>query len=1097
MKSKIALKTLYRSPVKTALTFILLAAVTFALFSQVLEYVVASRETERAVAEYIGTGSVEVEPPYAPSISTSEPSYAYSDPRVPLETWGDKARVFRELYPYKRLTQEQIDEILALPYVSDADFRYMTAGVSEDYYRMPEDSEWWQFDFARNCVIVGTVAEITETMGVHSKTKEEIPEYKTLILEDVEILAGNPNCGEEMEIQLHSKDLFIDPDDIFWDEHYISEDRSEVFLVKTTYFLFPTREELYGPEVVGNLNVGDRYVFITRYNAYEETYDGVFDFHLTDSFLDTMPGIYNVTDEPEGFLDTEKYAELKEYINMVNTDIHTFDVVYTKDMESIRFFADETMQIVDGRSIRPSDAGKEICVISVEMAEEFGLAVGDTLTLKLGDKLFEQYLNRGAVAVVPECVSDSYTEVTLEIVGTYIDVRGEWLANDDPHWSYSYNALFVPSTLLNVPESELENHTFAPGEFSFIVGNTWDIEAFLLTGAPKIEEMGLTLFFNEGNWMEIVEVFEGTQRVSEIKIAVLLVAVIVASCFVAFLYIVGRKRDFAIMRLLGTSVRKSGWSLVLPLCVVAVAAAALGCGLAVMNTMQNLASNETLAQITEIEVNTNIPIGAIIGCFAGEIMLVLAVSLIMLAVLGKRPPLVLVQTGAQRKETKKKIKQHAAFVPEPEKVVLGEWVSIEPVVRDGKKRHASFVFKYIKRHISRSKSKALMFILVTALLLNVAGQMNIMKESYERLLTETKITSNYVDGMNLSYVFRLKDSGYVKDVYYYSVGRLEVEGDYAISYITTDMERSVELPFEITWLDGFSEADMQHTKTGVMVVGQLLMEERGWELGQTVLVTEAGVYAEIQDEAFAKYEEENGVPDLDNMTDAEKKQYMKEKIAATEDEVYAEYATKADEFVIIGVSRAITEITPMAEALDESLFTPGLEVLKQGYGKLVMPMIIEATLADNTLAEEYRAYGEELAASTKANTTFVMDTSKLENLRNNISLMEALVPIITIAVMVIGAFLCGLIIVQTSKDIAIMRVLGTSKRKTRTIIVLEQMVLCIVGTVIAIVVLALRGAFVQMMWVFGAYVLVIILASVIAAAAASSKNVLELLQTRE
>ena len=38
MKLKIALKTLYRSPVRTILTFILLAAVTFALFSQVMEY---------------------------------------------------------------------------------------------------------------------------------------------------------------------------------------------------------------------------------------------------------------------------------------------------------------------------------------------------------------------------------------------------------------------------------------------------------------------------------------------------------------------------------------------------------------------------------------------------------------------------------------------------------------------------------------------------------------------------------------------------------------------------------------------------------------------------------------------------------------------------------------------------------------------------------------------------------------------------------------------------------------------------------------------------------------------------------------------------
>jgi len=1096
MKTKISLKTLYRSPVKTVLTFILLAAVTFALFSQVLEYVVASRETERAVAEYIGTGSVEVEPPYPTTLSVRTPRYSYSDPRVPIDIWVNEKEIIRSAYPYKRLNSQQIAAIAALPYVTDIDTRYMTAGVSDEYYRMPEAEN--QYDYPRNCVVVGTVTDIQDRMGRHYTTRELVPKYKTAILEDVEVLTDLPGYEEGMEIRVYSKDLEIDPMDQGGEEAVWNEDHTDIlFIQDVTDYLFPTRDELYGPEAVANLNIGDRYVFIARYCAYEETDDGIFDLYLTDPFLDTMPGIYNVTDEGAEFLETDKYTELREYINMVNTDLRTFDVVYTKDMESIRFFADGTMQIDDGRSIRPSDAGKEICVISVEMANEFGLAVGDTLTLKLGDKLFEQYLNRGAVSVVPECVSENYTEVTLEIVGTYIDIRGWPLSNDDPHWSYSYNALFVPSTLLNVPESELENHTFAPGEFSFIIGNTWDIEAFLLTGAPHIEEMGLTLFFNEGNWMDIVEDFEGTQRVSEIKIAVLLVAVVVASCFVAFLYIVGRKRDYAIMRLLGTSKGKSGFSLMLPLGVVTFVAAAVGCALAVYGTMKNLAANETLAQITEIEVNTEIPLGAIIGCFLGEIILVLLVSGIMLSVLGARPPLILMQTGAQRREAKRKIKKNAVYVPEPKQVVLGQWVSIEPVKRDGKKRHVSFVFRYIKRRISRSKSKALMFILVTALLLNVAGQMTIMKESYERLLTETKITSNFVDGMNLSYVFRLKDSGYVKDVYYYSVGRLEVEGDYAISYITTDIERSIEIPFEITWLDGFGEADMQHTKTGVMVVGQLLMEERGWELGQTVLVTEAGVYAEIQDEAFEKYEEENGAPDLENMTDAEKKQYMKEKIAATEDEVYAEYATKADEFVIIGVSRAITEITPMAEALDESLFTPGLEVLKQGYGKLTMPMIIEATLADNTKAEEYRAYGEELAMSTKANTTFVMDTSKLENLRNNISLMEALVPIITVAVMVIGAFLCGLIIVQTSKDIAIMRVLGTSKRKTRVIIVLEQMILCAAGIIIAVIVLALRGALAQMLWVFGIFAIVILSASIVASVAASRKNVLELLQTKE
>ena len=60
MKPKYSLKTLYRSPVKTILTFILLAAVTFALFSQVMEYTIASREMQKAAERYEGIATAEI-----------------------------------------------------------------------------------------------------------------------------------------------------------------------------------------------------------------------------------------------------------------------------------------------------------------------------------------------------------------------------------------------------------------------------------------------------------------------------------------------------------------------------------------------------------------------------------------------------------------------------------------------------------------------------------------------------------------------------------------------------------------------------------------------------------------------------------------------------------------------------------------------------------------------------------------------------------------------------------------------------------------------------------------------------------------------------
>ena len=130
-----------------------------------------------------------------------------------------------------------------------------------------------------------------------------------------------------------------------------------------------------------------------------------------------------------------------------------------------------------------------------------------------------------------------------------------------------------------------------------------------------------------------------------------------------------------------------------------------------------------------------------------------------------------------------------------------------------------------------------------------------------------------------------------------------------------------------------------------------------------------------------------------------------------------------------------------------------------------------------------------------------MDTSKLDNILNNIRLMDMLYPIVVAAILVIGAFLCGLLIVQTSKDIAIMRVLGTSKRRVRLIMIAEHAIVCLVGIIAAFAVAYLRKASISVIndvsIVCCMYFAAILLASIVASAMASRKNVLELLQTKE
>ena len=168
------------------------------------------------------------------------------------------------------------------------------------------------------------------------------------------------------------------------------------------------------------------------------------------------------------------------------------------------------------------------------------------------------------------------------------------------------------------------------------------------------------------------------------------------------------------------------------------------------------------------------------------------------------------------------------------------------------------------------------------------------------------------------------------------------------------------------------------------------------------------------------------------------------------------------------------------------------------YGKMVIPPSVTAVLADNYKAEEYREFGMALAGKNlTGEIAFIMDTSKIDNVRNNVELMNMLYPIMVAAVLVIGAFLCGMLIVQTSKDIAIMRVLGTPKRRVRGILILEQMILCVLGVILAAIVLLIRGVFSEMLAVCGLYIFIIFLAALLSSSLASRKNALELLQTKE
>ena len=204
----------------------------------------------------------------------------------------------------------------------------------------------------------------------------------------------------------------------------------------------------------------------------------------------------------------------------------------------------------------------------------------------------------------------------------------------------------------------------------------------------------------------------------------------------------------------------------------------------------------------------------------------------------------------------------------------------------------------------------------------------------------------------------------------------------------------------------------------------------------------------------------------------------------------------ADNSLTLTVAGVITESSGKYDGI---AFTPGVpDTLLLDF--VQTKLTAEFTLADNLLADDFREY----SAKNLKLMYLLMDTSKIENAKNTLRLLTALYPILIFAALLIGAFICSLVILQSSKEAAIMRMLGTKPWKTRMIMSLEQILLCAVGLALGYCVIyctkrqSLSAEVVAGISFFSAlYFVTIFAAALVCSTLATHSSILELLQTKE
>ena len=347
-----------------------------------------------------------------------------------------------------------------------------------------------------------------------------------------------------------------------------------------------------------------------------------------------------------------------------------------------------------------------------------------------------------------------------------------------------------------------------PGEVSFKIEDAWDIADFSEECIPKLEEMKLTVFFEDNGWLDMEAGFKATERLGVIKILVLSAAVLVAIWFVAMLYITGRKKDYAVMRVLGTSVKKSNRAMLLPFMVLAVISVICSAILAWINTQRTIANNNTLVSLAEFGVDTSIPPLVVIACFIASVAAGFIVALLMLVRLGRKSPLELLQSNSAKRKKVKSVRKEDTAQAEEIHIAVQDTVIKTDLVKH-KKYSRRFVWKYVFRHIKRTAAKALLTVLLCVLLLNVIGQLDIMIDSYKVLVRDTKITSNYAGGLSLAKIRELSGSGYAEDIYY--LGKCSMEVDFVQNeiYVTNNISRTTGYEMQIEFAEGYDAARLE------------------------------------------------------------------------------------------------------------------------------------------------------------------------------------------------------------------------------------------------------------------------------------------------
>ncbi len=1020
MKNNIFLRSTRRQPIRTVLLLLIITLITFAFTARAAEYLLVRQETERLGGYYKAIGKISrlEGTGTAPTASFDETlEFLENDPRVTHTSWHRTcSAVLQDMY-------------------------------NADVYGVGASNSC-----KTNLYFTGTLLAINKMCGNASVLVDASADVKWTLccyFREEQSLAGAPELvweGRTVKVYVPAEEAQAALDTLTVGKQYLLCGRGKLCSRYAEDFCL-NKPTMSPPQRSG----------------LRPKYEGVTgDDHLTALPLAKgAPLFYPVPENGEIDWSDPVLTGVEEELQVCREELSALMVYARRAMDIMpETQPDQDIYLVDGRWLTYEDtaAQNRVCVIHEEMANLRGLSIGDTITLKLRDVEDIQY---GYIWFPDSGYLPPYETATetFQIVGTYNFVRP---GLERPEYTVRRNYIWIPESA--VPENfNAFAHLLNASSIYFALTSPKVTEEFLADTHDALAAMTLQVTMQDNGWEDFQAAVKPMLQSSLYNLIIFGLILLTALCLVAFFYLRARKRDVAIARALGVPAGMCVWQGALPLALIGLAGTAggtlLGWQYALNRGAKTLAS---LSAYGEVAAEFALPRYWLAAIFGGIFLLFFLLALGGMVFLSRKPTLELLQGNVQVKQKEEKAAQMAALDTMPKTagaMATGRGTGTLPAAPKRPAKRAlgvAHTLRFVGCYIRRSKVKSALVLLLAALFTVglAAIRLSILQSSarVDELFNTVSVEMSLMRQNSTDYVMgggfvaqkavdNILSSGFAKNVYLEgqcAVMSMQIteesdspdapgttdswssDGAAALMVSFSDLEKfqsvgsgsEIEISYHDGWDAGMFAQDWSGSGALPMLVPAPLYEsmhiQPNGNVALDILWEDTGVFHVRVLKVAGTY---TGALTING--GGSDRLYLLTP-ASVMDEVMGDHIAYSTARFALEPSWN-RELDTVYAAVEEILEAPGAGLIP------LRPMI----------------WDEEL-------------TQAVEPLEDSIRLMEMLYPVALALSLLAALGVSALLILTEAREAAIMRVLGTTKLRSRIILVLQIIFVVLAGLMIGL-----------------------------------------------